>query len=92
MPRDIALVTASVRWLTSNFWKMLATWVFTVLSVIDRPAAICLFADPRACRDRDDPITAQNRAIKNWIMNALTRSMKNAHTRGTVTNARWEAP
>ncbi len=24
MPCDIALVTASVRWLTSNFWKMLA--------------------------------------------------------------------
>ena len=33
IPLAIALVTASVLFVTSSFWKMLVTWVFTVLSL-----------------------------------------------------------
>ena len=48
IPRWSAAVTASVRWLTSSFWKMLATCVLTVLSLMDRDAAISLLAAPLA--------------------------------------------
>ncbi len=48
IPLAIALVTASVRFVTSSFWKMFATWVFTVLSLMEREAAISLFAVPCA--------------------------------------------
>ena len=39
IPLTIALVTASVRFVTSSFWKMFATWVFTVLSLMENSTA-----------------------------------------------------
>jgi hypothetical protein len=48
IPSDIDLVTASVRWFTSSFWKMLATWGFTLLSLMERAAAMALLGEPLA--------------------------------------------
>ena len=45
IPFCIAWVTASTRPFTSSFWKILATWVLTVLSLIEREEAISLLAE-----------------------------------------------
>ena len=93
IPRWRAEVTASVRWLTSSFFNMLATWVLTVLSLMDRSAEICLLADPLAlsCRtsaSRSERVSLRRLGSELWRESWACRVSAFAATQGSI----WDSP